>query len=260
MPSELFVCTVQTGIPHQITTEARKTTHTHSNAKICSWNMFTNHLLTVYKYSDSLYINLNQPCFDPCIREKTLIFLSTPSVFSSSLLYLLSHLLPPLNHIIQSITLKKCMCRLSELRLPLLPLLSLPLPPFLPSSLPPSSLGFSPFSRPSYFLFCVWMEKLGSPEPAHPSPGSGPVAGESVAKTAGLEGDEAAAAVSSKLFRCACVRRWIPLVYREELYQVLRLAGPLVSRGKLKCWWRGRWGLTHLINVFLYSWMCTVIE
>uniref|UniRef100_A0A671WRZ0 Multidrug and toxin extrusion protein n=1 Tax=Sparus aurata TaxID=8175 RepID=A0A671WRZ0_SPAAU len=72
------------------------------------------------------------------------------------------------------------------------------------------------------------MEKLGSPEPAHPSPGSGPVAGESVAKTAGLEGDEAAAAVSSKLFRCACVRRWIPLVYREELYQVLRLAGPLL--------------------------------
>uniref|UniRef100_A0A671WRY5 Multidrug and toxin extrusion protein n=1 Tax=Sparus aurata TaxID=8175 RepID=A0A671WRY5_SPAAU len=32
----------------------------------------------------------------------------------------------------------------------------------------------------------------------------------------------------SKLFRCACVRRWIPLVYREELYQVLRLAGPLL--------------------------------
>ncbi|XP_036974786.1 multidrug and toxin extrusion protein 1 [Acanthopagrus latus] len=72
------------------------------------------------------------------------------------------------------------------------------------------------------------MEKLGSPEPAHPSPGSGPVAGEFIAKTAGVEGDEAAAAVSSKLFRCACVRRWIPLVYREELYQVLRLTGPLL--------------------------------
>lgn len=82
------------------------------------------------------------------------------------------------------------------------------------------------------------MEKLGSPEPAHPSPGEGPVAGVSVAKTAGAEGDEATvAAVSSKLFRCACVRRWLPLAYREELYHVLRLTGPLVSRGKLKCWW-----------------------
>ena len=80
------------------------------------------------------------------------------------------------------------------------------------------------------------MEKLGSPEPAHPSPGAGPVAGVSVAKAAGAEGDEATvAAVSSKLFRCACVRRWIPLAYREELYHVLRLTGPLVSRGKLKC-------------------------
>lgn len=102
------------------------------------------------------------------------------------------------------------------------------------------------------------MEKLGSPEPAHPSPGSGPVAGEFVAKTAGVEGDEAAAAVSSKLFRCACVRRWIPLVYREELYQVLRLTGPLVSRGKLKCWCGGVGMLfikclIHLNSVFLYS-------
>ncbi|KAM9348851.1 multidrug and toxin extrusion protein 1 [Symphorus nematophorus] len=73
------------------------------------------------------------------------------------------------------------------------------------------------------------MEKLGSPEPAHPSPGAGPVAGDSVAKTAGAEGDEVAvAAVSSKLFRCACVRRWLPLAYREELYHVLRLTGPLL--------------------------------
>ncbi|XP_030636857.1 multidrug and toxin extrusion protein 1 [Chanos chanos] len=38
-------------------------------------------------------------------------------------------------------------------------------------------------------------------------------------------------ASSSRLFCCACVRRWIPLAYREELYQVLRLTGPLlVSR------------------------------
>uniref|UniRef100_A0A8C4GS86 Multidrug and toxin extrusion protein n=1 Tax=Dicentrarchus labrax TaxID=13489 RepID=A0A8C4GS86_DICLA len=41
-------------------------------------------------------------------------------------------------------------------------------------------------------------------------------------------GDEAVVAVSSKLFRCACIRRWLPLVYREELYQVLQLTGPLL--------------------------------
>ncbi|KAM4620895.1 multidrug and toxin extrusion protein 1 isoform 2-T2 [Polymixia lowei] len=74
------------------------------------------------------------------------------------------------------------------------------------------------------------MEKLSAPESASPLPGAGPVAGVSVAKTAGVAGDETAA-VSSKLFRCACVRRLIPLAYREELYYVLRLTGPLlVSR------------------------------
>uniref|UniRef100_A0A667XRR9 Multidrug and toxin extrusion protein n=1 Tax=Myripristis murdjan TaxID=586833 RepID=A0A667XRR9_9TELE len=63
-----------------------------------------------------------------------------------------------------------------------------------------------------------------------PSAGAGPVAGVSVAKVAGVEGDEAAA-VSSKLFRCACMRRLLPLAYREELYHVLQLTGPLlVSR------------------------------
>ncbi|XP_077962786.1 multidrug and toxin extrusion protein 1 isoform X5 [Gasterosteus aculeatus] len=73
------------------------------------------------------------------------------------------------------------------------------------------------------------MEKLGSPDPAHPLPGAGPLDGVSVAKTMRPEGDDAAvAAVSSKLFRCAWVRRLVPLVYREELYQVLRLTGPLV--------------------------------
>ncbi|XP_040037077.2 multidrug and toxin extrusion protein 1 isoform X1 [Gasterosteus aculeatus] len=74
------------------------------------------------------------------------------------------------------------------------------------------------------------MEKLGSPDPAHPLPGAGPLDGVSVAKTMRPEGDDAAvAAVSSKLFRCAWVRRLVPLVYREELYQVLRLTGPLVA-------------------------------
>ncbi|XP_077962791.1 multidrug and toxin extrusion protein 1 isoform X8 [Gasterosteus aculeatus] len=73
------------------------------------------------------------------------------------------------------------------------------------------------------------MEKLGSPDPAHPLPGAGPLDGVSVAKTMRPEGDDAAvAAVSSKLFRCAWVRRLVPLVYREELYQVLRLTGPLI--------------------------------
>uniref|UniRef100_A0A3P9PM68 Multidrug and toxin extrusion protein n=1 Tax=Poecilia reticulata TaxID=8081 RepID=A0A3P9PM68_POERE len=32
----------------------------------------------------------------------------------------------------------------------------------------------------------------------------------------------------SKLFWCACVKRWLPLAYREELYHVLRLTGPLL--------------------------------
>ncbi|XP_070839137.1 multidrug and toxin extrusion protein 1 [Chaetodon trifascialis] len=72
------------------------------------------------------------------------------------------------------------------------------------------------------------MEEQGSLEPVHPLPGAVPVAGVSVAKTAGVEGDEEAVAVSSKLFWCACVRRWLPLVYREELYHVLKLTGPLL--------------------------------
>ncbi|CAN9501351.1 unnamed protein product [Ophioblennius macclurei] len=69
------------------------------------------------------------------------------------------------------------------------------------------------------------MEKLSSPEPAQPLQGAEPV---SLAKAADVAGDEESRAASSKLFRCACLRRWIPLVYREELYHVLRLTGPLV--------------------------------
>uniref|UniRef100_A0A3B5QSW3 Multidrug and toxin extrusion protein n=1 Tax=Xiphophorus maculatus TaxID=8083 RepID=A0A3B5QSW3_XIPMA len=34
--------------------------------------------------------------------------------------------------------------------------------------------------------------------------------------------------ITSKLFWCACVKRWLPLAYREELYHVLRLTGPLL--------------------------------
>ncbi|XP_062261536.1 multidrug and toxin extrusion protein 1 [Platichthys flesus] len=72
------------------------------------------------------------------------------------------------------------------------------------------------------------MEKLGSPEPAPPSPGAAPVAGLSAAKAAEAEGDEATAAASSKLCQLACVRRWLPLAYRVELYHLLQLTGPLL--------------------------------
>lgn len=76
------------------------------------------------------------------------------------------------------------------------------------------------------------MEKLDSPEPAHPLPGAGPVAEVSVAKTAGAVEDEGASWVRSKLFECSCMKRLLPQAYREELYQVLQLTGPLVSSRK----------------------------
>uniref|UniRef100_A0A8B9HIY1 Multidrug and toxin extrusion protein n=1 Tax=Astyanax mexicanus TaxID=7994 RepID=A0A8B9HIY1_ASTMX len=40
--------------------------------------------------------------------------------------------------------------------------------------------------------------------------------------------EEHTAAPSAKLFCCGCVRRYIPLVYREEIYHILRMAGPLL--------------------------------
>uniref|UniRef100_A0AAZ3QDQ4 Multidrug and toxin extrusion protein n=1 Tax=Oncorhynchus tshawytscha TaxID=74940 RepID=A0AAZ3QDQ4_ONCTS len=65
-------------------------------------------------------------------------------------------------------------------------------------------------------------------------PGPGLVAGDVVALSEVVRGtgeEPAGTVVSSRLFRCVCVRRWIPLPYREELYHVLRLTGPLlVSR------------------------------
>ncbi|KAK2828650.1 hypothetical protein Q5P01_019684 [Channa striata] len=72
------------------------------------------------------------------------------------------------------------------------------------------------------------MEELSSPEHAHPVPGEEPVAGVSHAKTAKIEKDEAAGTISSKLFQWTCMSRWLPLDYREELCQVLRLTGPLL--------------------------------
>ncbi|XP_062340869.1 multidrug and toxin extrusion protein 1 [Osmerus eperlanus] len=76
------------------------------------------------------------------------------------------------------------------------------------------------------------MEKSGVSEPTGPLLGAGQVAVGAVGRSAGAEGEDGeVAAVSSKLFCCACLRRWIPLAYREELYHVLRLTGPLlVSR------------------------------
>ncbi|XP_036380299.1 multidrug and toxin extrusion protein 1 [Megalops cyprinoides] len=59
------------------------------------------------------------------------------------------------------------------------------------------------------------MEKPGSPEVSRPPPGTGQVSEET--------------SPSAKLFCCRCVRRWVPLAYREELYQVLRLTGPLLA-------------------------------
>lgn len=72
------------------------------------------------------------------------------------------------------------------------------------------------------------MEKRGSRDLAGPLQGAGPVAGVPEAKPTGEEEDEEQNAVSNKLFRCARVRRWIPLAYREELYHVLHLTGPLL--------------------------------
>ncbi|XP_024121634.1 multidrug and toxin extrusion protein 1 [Oryzias melastigma] len=72
------------------------------------------------------------------------------------------------------------------------------------------------------------MEKLGSPEPGHPVQGAGPVAGVSVAKMEGASGEEVVTGAKSKLLECACLKRWLPPIYREELYHILRLAGPLL--------------------------------
>lgn len=86
------------------------------------------------------------------------------------------------------------------------------------------------------------MEKLGSPDLRPPLMGAVPNA----AKKAEAEGGETVVAGgNSELFRCACMRRWLPLAYREELYHVLRLTGPLVS---------DRWSSTtakHPVHTFV---------
>ncbi|XP_073790616.1 multidrug and toxin extrusion protein 1 isoform X3 [Danio rerio] len=58
------------------------------------------------------------------------------------------------------------------------------------------------------------MDKAGMPEAGGP--------------LANTEQITEATAPSSKLLGCSCVRRWVPLAYREELYHVLCLTGPLL--------------------------------
>ncbi|TSL04420.1 Multidrug and toxin extrusion protein 1 [Bagarius yarrelli] len=58
------------------------------------------------------------------------------------------------------------------------------------------------------------MDKAGISEAESPLAGTGQVT--------------EATAPSSRVFRCGFVRKWVPLAYREELYQVLRLTGPLL--------------------------------
>uniref|UniRef100_A0A3B3ZWJ6 Multidrug and toxin extrusion protein n=1 Tax=Periophthalmus magnuspinnatus TaxID=409849 RepID=A0A3B3ZWJ6_9GOBI len=74
------------------------------------------------------------------------------------------------------------------------------------------------------------MEKRGSKDLAGPKQGARPVVGVPAANPsqAEREEEEGLNAVSNKLFRCAKVRHWLPLAYREELFHVLRLTGPLV--------------------------------
>ncbi|MED6249976.1 hypothetical protein ATANTOWER_022621 [Ataeniobius toweri] len=72
------------------------------------------------------------------------------------------------------------------------------------------------------------MERPGSLEPELPLPGAEPIAEVHVAKMEAPPVDEGAKFASSKLFRCACVKRLLPLAYRVELYHVLRLTGPLL--------------------------------
>ncbi|MEQ2252199.1 hypothetical protein ILYODFUR_019298 [Ilyodon furcidens] len=72
------------------------------------------------------------------------------------------------------------------------------------------------------------MDRPGSLEPELPLPGAEPVAEVHAAKMEAPPVDEGAKFASSKLFRCACVKRLLPLAYRVELYHVLRLTGPLL--------------------------------
>ncbi|KAM9788495.1 multidrug and toxin extrusion protein 1 [Neosynchiropus ocellatus] len=89
-----------------------------------------------------------------------------------------------------------------------------------------------PFSRDQWRDVTVVSSSMrpSSPRPRaeDPSVGQGRDAGASAAGTPSHHGDKDLPVVSSELFPWACVRRWLPLVYREELYQVVKLTGPLL--------------------------------
>lgn len=74
------------------------------------------------------------------------------------------------------------------------------------------------------------MEKSSCPDPARPGMGAGPAAGETAAKE-GEGGTDEGAMAGSRGFGHACIGRWLPAEYRQELQRVMRLMGPLVSRG-----------------------------
>jgi len=80
--------------------------------------------------------------------------------------------------------------------------------------------------------------KVPSASSAAPAAGEGNGAGSgglAVPNAARLKADEAtAAALNSKLFGSRLMRRLIPLAYRAELYHVLRLSGPMVSKGHVR--------------------------
>ncbi|KAG7217256.1 hypothetical protein INR49_027800 [Caranx melampygus] len=85
----------------------------------------------------------------------------------------------------------------------------------------------SPFLLPSLFFYCLNGE-AGFPGTCAALVGCRARCWGFCCQGVRAEGDEAVAVVSSKLFWCACVRRWLPLAYREELYHVLVLTGPLL--------------------------------
>lgn len=75
------------------------------------------------------------------------------------------------------------------------------------------------------------MEKPICPDPARSGMGAGPAAGETTAKEGDGDAGEGAGSGPGG-FGHACIGRWLPVEHREELHKVLRLTGPLVSRGK----------------------------
>lgn len=76
------------------------------------------------------------------------------------------------------------------------------------------------------------MEKPTCPDPVRPMVFAGPAAGEPAAKKSDGGVGEGTAPGCGWISR-TCIGRWLPEEYVEELHKVLRLTGPLVSRGEL---------------------------